>query len=152
MKTDTLDSKLLLISIKPKYAKKIFKGEKTIELRKSAPTKAKKGSYLLIYVTSPIQELWGICKIENIIKEKPHILWKNLGKQTGITKQEFQEYYKTNDKAYGIQLTDVTNLFENSVNLDNLRNIIPGFMPPQTYRYIDKAFINESKLNEILML
>ncbi len=152
MKTDSLDNKLLLISIKPQYAKKIFKGEKTIELRKSAPTKVKKGSYLLIYVTSPIKELWGICKIENIIKEKPHILWENVGKQTGITKQEFQEYYKTNDKAYGIQLKDIINFFENSINLDKLKSMMPGFMPPQTYGYIDKEFITESKLNEILIL
>ena len=35
-------------------------------------------------------------KIENIIKEKPNTLWKNFGEQTGITKQEFNNYYKEN--------------------------------------------------------
>ena len=152
MKKDNKNNTLLLISIKPQHAKKIFKGEKTVELRKSAPTRANKGSYLLIYVTSPIKELWGICKIENIIKEKPDILWKNIGKQTGISKQEFQEYYKENNNAYGIELKEIRSLLKNTIKLDNLRDMIPGFMPPQTYGYVDKDSINCSKLAGLMEL
>ena len=33
---------LLIVSIKPEYAKKILKGEKTIELRKCAPKRLEK--------------------------------------------------------------------------------------------------------------
>ncbi len=151
MKTDSKNNTLLLISIKPQYAKKIFKGEKTVELRKSAPTRASKGSYLLIYVTSPIKELWGICKIENIIKEKPPVLWQNIGKRTGISKQEFYDYYKETNNAYGIELKEVKNLLQNSIKLDNLKEMIPGFMPPQTYGYVNVDFINNSKLSELML-
>ena len=42
---------LLLISIKPQYARKIFDGKKTIELRKSSPKRAGENSFMLIYVT-----------------------------------------------------------------------------------------------------
>ncbi len=151
MKKDRKNNRLLLISIKPHYAKKIFKGEKTVELRKSAPRYASKGSYLLIYVTSPVKELWGVCKIENIIKDKPHILWDNIGERTGISKQEFHEYYKEKNNAYGLELKDVKNLLKNSIKLDNLKNMIPGFMPPQTYAYINKNLISNSKLSELLL-
>ena len=57
---------LLIISVKPKYAEKILRGEKTIELRKCAPKKVGKDDYILIYVTAPVKELWGIYKIEKI--------------------------------------------------------------------------------------
>ena len=89
MKIYSNSNDFLLISVKPQFAKKIFKGEKTVELRKSAPLKAKKGSYLLIYVTSPVKELWGICKIDNIINDNPKMLWKRIGAKSGISKNDF---------------------------------------------------------------
>ena len=141
---------LLIISVKPEYARKILKGEKTIELRKCAPKKVGKDGYILIYVTAPVKELWGIYKIENIIKENPNTLWENFGKQTGISKKEFNDYYKENNSAFGIQLQEVKNLIKHSIKLDNLKNSIPGFMPPQTYSYIDKNIINYSSLKELI--
>ena len=141
---------LLIISVKPEYAIKILKGEKTIELRKCAPKKVGKNGYILIYVTAPVKELWGIYKIENIIKENPNTLWENFGEKTGITKLEFNNYYKENKSAFGIQLKEVRNLFKHSIKLDNLKNLIPGFMPPQTYRYIDTDLINYSSLKKLI--
>lgn len=141
---------LLLISVKPEYAEKILTGEKTIELRKCAPKKVGKDGYILIYVTAPVKQLWGIYKIANIIKDKPDNVWEEFGEQTGITKQEFNNYYKENKSAFGIQLLEVKNLFKHSINLNNLKKLLPGFTPPQTYRYIDKNQINYSSLKELL--
>lgn len=141
---------ILLISVKPKYAIKILKGEKTIELRKCAPKKVGKDGYILLYVTAPIKEIWGIYKIENIIKENPKTLWENFGEKTGITIEEFNEYYKENDSAFGIQIQEVKSLFKHSIKLDNLKNLIPGFMPPQTYSYIDRGIINYSSLKGLI--
>lgn len=148
---DNKNNNLLLISIKPQYAKKIFRGEKTIELRKSAPLRAGKNSYMLIYVTSPVKELWGICKIENIIKEKPKVLWENFGGQTGISKEEFDNYYKDTINAFGIELKNVKNLLGHSIDLKKLKEIIPGFTPPQTYRYIDNNLINHNDFKELFI-
>ena len=94
------NNNLLIISVKPEYARKILKGEKTIELRKCAPKRVGKDGYILIYVTAPVKELWGIYKIENIIKENPNTLWEKFGKQTGITKQEYNDYFKENKNAF----------------------------------------------------
>ena len=144
------NNNLLIISVKPEYAKKILKGEKTIELRKCAPKRVGKDGYILIYVTAPVKELWGVYKIENIIKDNPKKLWENFGKQTGITKQEYNNYYKENKNAFGIQLQEVKNLFKHSIKLDSLKNLIPGFMPPQTYSYINKNVINYRSLKELI--
>lgn len=145
------NNSLLLISIKPQYAKKIFKGEKTIELRKSAPLRAGINSYMLIYVTSPVKELWGICKIAGIIKDKPEIIWEKFGKKTGITKEEFDNYYEETNNAFGIELKEVKSLLGHTINLEKLKKIIPGFNPPQTYRYIDNDLINHNDLKELFI-
>lgn len=145
------NNNLLLISIKPQYAKKIFKGEKTIELRKSAPLRAGINSYMLIYVTSPVKELWGICKIAGIIKDKPEIIWQKFGKKTGIAKEEFDNYYEETNNAYGLELKEVKKLLGHTINLETLKKIIPGFNPPQTYRYIDNDLINHNDLKELFI-
>lgn len=139
----------LLVSIKPQYAKKIFKGEKTVELRKCAPKKVEKGSQLLIYVTSPVKELWGICKIDGIIKDNPKSLWSRIGDKSGISEYEFYEYYGESNDAYAIEITNVKNFYDKSLNLKKLQEIIPGFTPPQTYKYIEKDILLESILFEI---
>ncbi|WP_198033492.1 ASCH domain-containing protein [Maribacter sp. 1_2014MBL_MicDiv] len=147
---DSIDGNLLLISIKPKFAESIFNGEKTIELRKSAPTRAGKNSYMLIYVTAPVKKVWGICRIESIIKETPNRLWEKHGQKTGITKSEFNDYYKENKKAFGIEIADVINFSENSVDLKNLKNYFPGFSPPQSYGYLNKELISNSPLKKLI--
>jgi len=144
------NNELLLISIKPQFAKKIFSGEKTVELRKSAPKKIKEGAYLLIYVTSPVKELWGICRIDNIIKDNPKVLWEKIGGKSGISKDEFFSYYNETKNAYGLEISDVKHFYKNAVKLDCLKKMLPGFSPPQTYRYIKQDIIFNSRLAEII--
>ena len=133
-----MNNNLVLISVKPKYAEKILIGEKTVELRKSSPLRAKKGTNLLIYVTSPVKELRGICKIENIYKSTPIDLWNKMGNSTGVSYEEFFEYYKDTENAYGIELGNIIDLQDKSIKLDALKSMIQGFAPPQTYKYFDK--------------
>lgn len=142
MSSENFKNELLLISVKPQYARKIFSGEKTVELRKSAPRKANKDSLLLIYVTSPVKELWGFCKIDEIISNNPMDLWDEIGDKTGISKKEYRAYYKESNNAYGIKLKDIENFLESPIKLDLLKDLIPGFTPPQTYRYIDSNIMS----------
>ena len=150
MSVKSNNNTILLVSIKPQYAEKIFRGEKTIELRKSAPRKAFKGGYMLIYVTAPVKELWGICKIENIISDIPELLWENVGGKTGISKEEFNSYYAKSSSAFGIELKDIKNFLDHSIKLDCLKNMFPGFAPPQTYRYLDQSILENSNLGELM--
>ena len=137
---------LLLISIKPKYAKKIFDEGKVIELRKSLPQRVSENDVMLIYVTFPIMEVLGICTIEKFITDSPKEFWQKHGNLTGISKEEFYNYYKDNSKAFGIQIKNIKKIVNSSLTLEKLRNIIPGFQPPQTYRYLD------NKINKHLVL
>lgn len=150
MGKDIIQNNILLISVKPEFAEKIINGEKTIELRKSAPKKVSKENYILIYVTSPVKELWGIGKINNIIKDNPISFWENFGSKTGITEEQYKAYYKTSKNAYGIELKEVRSFYKFSIELKHLKMAFPNFMPPQTYTYIKSNEINYGVLKQIL--
>jgi len=147
MKQD--NNQILLISVKPKFAEKIMSGEKTVELRKSAPSNLKKGNVILIYVTSPVKELWGYCQMDSIIKDTPTDLWKKVEKKAGVSETEFFEYFKNYENGYGLVIKNIQNI--EPIELEYLKLSINGFFPPQTYCYIDKKDLVNSGLGRVLV-
>src|SRR4051812_29586778 len=87
-----MDKRALLISIRPRFAEMIFKGLKTVELRRVCP-KVRSGDLALIYVSSPVKEVQGAFEVGNVVSLSPKALWKRLGSRTGIVKREFLAYF-----------------------------------------------------------
>lgn len=56
---------VLLISIRPVYANKIFDGSKTVELRRVRP-RLETGSVVLVYVSNPVQALMGMFQVSTL--------------------------------------------------------------------------------------
>jgi predicted transcriptional regulator len=148
---------ILLLSIKPEYANKIFSGKKTIELRRMR-TRLNRGDLVLVYVSSPIKALVGSFEVEGIsqieIENLPKDLnkvWKQVKDQAKISYKEFKKYYKGASVVVGIYLTNVKN-YAVPIELEQLRQKIPKFHPPQSYRYLKegeltmfKSFLTEEK-------
>jgi predicted transcriptional regulator len=141
-------SDALLLSIHPEYAEMIFNGDKTVELRKVKP-KIKNGDLVIIYVTSPVKELAGVLKVDKVIEEDLEELWNKVKKKCGITKKEFDNYFKNKNIGYGISFKDVWK-FSNPTKLNSLRNKCPGFRPPQGYHYVDLSK-EEKVLNNLFL-
>ena len=129
-------SRILLISIKPQFAERIFSGSKTIELRKTSP-KVNEGDLILFYVTSPEKMIKGIGRVKGLIEDTPANLWSAYRDTAGIGKELYFDYYNNSNKAIGILLKDVVE-FQKSVSLSDIRSSIPSFAPPQSYRYLSK--------------
>lgn len=126
----------LLISVKPEFAEKIFTGNKRIELRKCSP-KAKKGDLVIVYSTTPDKAVIGICKVSKIIKLSPKKMWQTHKNYLGIDKKRFDEYYENYELAIGIKLSSICPL-SSKIQLTKIRKILPGFQPPQTFKYFNK--------------
>lgn len=129
-------SKLLLISIKEKYVSKIISGKKTIELRKSQPN-VKAGDTVIIYTTQPRKAVTAIATVKQIIRDSPKDMWDKQKNQLGISKVEFEEYYKSSSIAIGIELYNIIQL-DAEILLSAIKLIHPSFTPPQTFKYLDK--------------
>jgi len=120
----------VLLSIKPKYVKSIFYGEKRYEFRK-AIFKHRDIDRIYIYSSSPVKKIVATFEIGRIIENHPNDLWENVKDYAGIDDQDFFAYFKGKSKAFAIE---IKNLREFEMPIDP-RATIFGFVPPQSYCY-----------------
>ncbi|MEO1430612.1 MAG: ASCH domain-containing protein [Cyanobacteria bacterium J06633_8] len=144
-----MPANILLLSIKPKYASKIFSGEKTVELRR-VRTRLTIDDIVLVYVSSPTKALVGLFEVENIIQKRIELrhdiktYWNLVHEKAGISSQDFEKYYQGASFFVGIFLRNPKK-FDVSINLESLRKQIPEFTPPQSYRYLKEQEFEKFK-------
>lgn len=134
-----MQSNILLISIRPKYAKKIFyENTKNVELRR-VRTRLQSGDLVLVYVSYPEKALLGSFEVERVIVEKLpkriNKLWEQVEESAGIKRKEFDKYYEGASVGVGIFFNKVT-IFPQRLELERLRKQLPNLRPPQSYRYM----------------
>lgn len=124
----------LLLSVRQKYANKIFSGTKTVELRKNRP-RVTKGDTILVYVTSPVKALCAILIVEEVVTAEPGELWAWVKKGADVTEEEYYDYFSDATSGCGIFFSDVQ-IFPSPLSLKALKEMWPNFHPPQGYYYL----------------
>jgi type I restriction enzyme S subunit len=127
--------KNVLISIKPRFVNEIIKGTKKYEFRRSIFKDAKEIGKVFIYATAPIKKIVASFSIGEIVADHPEALWNRCQSVSGIDRSSFFEYFKNKDVGFAIKIKDL-DVFKTPV--DPTR-VIPGFVAPQSYRYVDQA-------------
>lgn len=131
-----VNEKVILLSIKPRYSRMIFSGEKTVELRKRFPRLPSK--FVLVYETSPTKRIIGYFEVK-----KSHLKTiKSLEKyyrQAMVDKTFINEYFKGKDKGVAIEIKKVFE-FEKKISLTQLKNELKIY-PPQDFMYLGKEEI-----------
>lgn len=141
-------SNILLLSIRPEYANKIFDRTKTVELRRVRPRLLNEGDRVVVYVSSPQQAVVGSFKVDNIVEKPVTELWEEVEKLAGISHEDFYDYYYGVRLGVGIFLKDI-HRFSQPVELHRLRNKLPNLKPPQSFRYLtDNQFNIVTSLGE----
>ena len=139
---------ILLLSIRPEYANKIFDRTKTVELRRVRPRLLNEGDRVVVYVSSPQQAVVGSFKVDNIVEKPVTELWEEVEKLAGISHEDFYDYYQGVRLGVGIFLKDI-HRFSQPVELHLLRNKLPNLKPPQSFRYLtDNQFNIVTSLGE----
>lgn len=127
-------SSAIILSIRYQYVSKIFEGTKTVELRRIRPKHMTGGSLALIYAPSPVKSLVGAFRVDNVVELPLHELWESVGALAGISRAEFDEYFRGALKGSAIFFSDVR-ILRKPLTLNDLRND-SGFHPPQSFRYV----------------
>lgn len=96
----------VLLSIKPKFAEKIFSGEKKYEFRRTI-FKNKDIKKIVVYVSAPVQKVIGEFEIDQIISNEPAELWKQTKESSGISEEFFFQYFTARSIAYAIKVKSV---------------------------------------------
>lgn len=129
-----MPSNILLLSIKPEYANKIFEGSKTVELRRVRP-RLKEDDIVIVYASCPEKALVGWFEVEKIIEENPNKLWNKVENKAGINRKAFDTYYQGASLGYGIVLKRSFS-FDKPIDLAIIKEQWSEFRPPQSYHYL----------------
>lgn len=131
----------VILTIHARNSSKLYEGSKKYELRKSTPRIIPRRMFLY---ESDKKILTGYIVIDGIITGSPSDVWDETG-ELGTTKERFFWYFEKSKTANAFRVSHAVR-FNNPISLENIREIEPGFRPPQTYLYLS----NLPKLNLFL--
>jgi len=127
---------MYLASIRPKYAYRIFTGMKKYELRRYFGLKPSKGSIMVVYASGSVKAILGEFIVGEVLFGKPSEIWDMLMdiKDAGVGLDDYS-YIKGSRYALAIEI-DRTITYKKPITLDTIRNIIPDFNPPMSFRIL----------------
>ena len=123
-----------LLSIKPEFAEKILTREKRYEFRKTRFRDPSKVDTVIMYSSSPDQEIVGTFTFENVIQDDPEDLWDDFGDVSGIEdRSRFLNYFSNSETGYAIEIKDVCRL----PSPVDPRSHFEDFRPPVSFQYVN---------------
>lgn len=123
---------VVLLSIKPEFAYKIFSGTKRYEFRRSIFKR--EVNKILVYASSPIQRIIGEFEISAILHDEIDRLWSITKGEAGISKEYYRSYFANKEKAFAIEIGAVT-LYDTPMPL----SAVNVSCAPQSFLYIHEV-------------
>lgn len=139
-----MSQRVLLLSIRPEFAEKVFNGTKRVELRRTRP-RISTGDLVYVYVSSPMKALVGMFEVKTVISGFIPELWHQVQHTCGITYDQFSKYYAGARQGFGITISDSWFL-PRPLGLNYLREQWTNFWPPQGYRYLSTEEVQRVQL------
>jgi predicted transcriptional regulator len=126
---DSAVGRVALLSIHPRFADAILRGEKQVEFRRRAPSSL---THVIVYATAPVQRIVGWFRVVGVEAETPSVLWERFGDIGGISSSEFARYYDACDVGSAIRVAEASRL-QPPLAIDAIGE---GVKPPQSFRYV----------------
>ena len=118
-----------VLSIKPQYAEAIFSGKKRFEFRRAIFKHDIK--VVVVYITSPVGQVAGEFKVDDIITDDVDALWDRTETKAGIDRTVFFNYFAGRDVGHAIVIGKVKR-YREPLDL----NAAYGVRPPQSFLYL----------------
>ncbi len=133
---DEYIDEVYLMSIRPKYASAIFAGKKKYELRKlSGMPPLTEGAIVVVYSSGNVKSIIGEFRVGEVIIDAPERIWAVVSAPgTGIRGDAWQ-YIRGARRAMALRVVE-PRLYPRPITLEEIRRIIPGWMPPFSYKRI----------------
>lgn len=135
-----------LLSIKPKYADLILRGEKEVEFRRTIFRKPSTVDRVIMYASSPVQRILGFFSFSNVVEADPEELWSRFKGVSGVAdREQFMAYFRGKETGYAIEIEETVSLDE---PVDPWQHF-EEFRPPMSFQYVNGEldFLNASAIN-----
>ena len=133
--------RMIVLSLKPRFAQAILAGVKTVELRRTVP-KIVIPTRALLYASSPVRALLGTCVITSVRSADLAALWHEYGSRSELPYHEFQQYFEGVAKGTALRSPSHKHSAGRSL-LQDLRAKPRSFRPPQSFAYVDTKTGNQ---------
>jgi predicted transcriptional regulator len=120
---------IVLLSIKPEYADRIFDGTKRYEFRKTIFKE--NVNRVVVYASAPVGKVIGEFTIEHILCDQLDNLWKRTRSYAGISEEFFYSYFADRSSGYAIKIGDAWRY-----NVPYCIREAYGIHPPQSFVYL----------------
>jgi len=122
------DRTFALMSLHPRFAERILRGEKRVEFRKARlPSTV---STVIIYATRPVGRIIGAFSVAGIDEGHPEELWERHKAYAGVGEAFFRKYFEGRNRGFAIRVGETLQLNEprsiSAVRAD----------PPQSFCYL----------------
>ncbi len=120
----------VILSIKPKFANKIFDGTKKFEFRRTL-FKNKDVTNVVVYASAPVSKVIGEFEIDKIFHQDLISLWNKTSLFSGISEDYYKEYFNGKENGYAIKVKNPKK-YKNELCIRESF----GLKPPQSFAYI----------------
>ena len=127
--------RMVVLSLKPRFAEAILVGDKTVELRRTVP-RIVVPTLALLYATTPVRALLGTCIVTTVRSAELAVLWREYGSRSDLPYHEFQQYFEGVEVGAALTLTEARP-FGRKIPLQDMRVKLRSFRPPQSFAYVD---------------
>jgi len=124
------DPAVALLSIHPRHAAAIMRGEKKVEFRKR-PFR-RRLSHVVVYATAPVGRIVGVFRVADCDVDAPERLWARYGHVGGVDRTFFDAYYGPRTSGVAIRVDG------DPVPLDLPLTATGQRCPPQSYAYLSQ--------------
>lgn len=129
----------VLMSIRTKYASKIFAGTKKWEFRKAVPTQLVNSLFparIVVYSSEEERAIVGDFRVGRVVRTTLQKLMAITGHADDPAAVEwFREYYRGRTTCCAIEVLEPRR-YDTPFDLPSLREALGGFVPPQSFAYV----------------
>jgi predicted transcriptional regulator len=126
----------LLMSVAPRHAHAIMRGEKRVEVRRRFADKWE-GARVVLYATRPEATLVGQVTVSRIVRDSPTNIWTAFGRWLGCERTEFFQYAGQQDEVAALVLED-PDPYVSPIPLTQLSHwSAQDLAPPQSYQAVE---------------
>jgi len=127
-------TKILLISVKPRFARALLEGRKTVEVRRRFPD-LPVGTVVVIYASSPERAVLGAVRLKYVMRVDPNEVWGLHAGDIEIDEHALIEYLAGATESTLLKV-ESPEVWARPVSLATLRDTL-GLDAPQSFRYIN---------------
>lgn len=126
-------TRVLLLSVRPRFARALLDGTKTVEVRRRFPD-VPAGTPVVLYSSSPERALLGTMRVRALVRIEAEDIWRTYKDEISIQWDELSAYLNGASMSSVLELESPVT-WRHAVPLDSMRRTL-GLEPPQSFRYL----------------